>query len=825
MAADDAAVVVTLRANLKDYETALKNAVRMTERAAKSAEAAVSGVGKNAKPDFTPVNDNFQKSANQLANDARIMQFQLNDIFSGLATGQGVRAVQQQMGQIAQQLGGGGMRQAGNILKTALVGMINPINASVVAFGLLATVAASYFQSSEDAAKELDKALKAELDTLNKLREAQGLKPVERGRDQIDMFIAMRDATKAADEAADRLDEKLDEISNTILSMPADAFEGQTATINQLDSALTQLEGSLRTTEDLMDFSRALEAIEKQGNLPEDIQALVKEIIDLASQGALTARNLDQLRDAMEGVSKAEQQATEAVKRFADGLQKMGDIAKEQVSDTQRLLDIYNQIIGQARTMGQVNAANAAFLDASQRIENERVLATPSAGLEYLKSKAANPQIAESLDRLTDAMVTGLVKLFQTLPESARITSGVRTYAEQAKLRADYEAGRGGLAAPPGHSRHEFGKAVDIGAGVDMATLKQAVDATKELETLKGKAYAVDKVHVQLRGTLRDAEEQAANDAQKNIEDQIKATEKRTESYDDLIAKSKEATELLTLEQQEIAKGSTIKEDENYQLIRTRTEQELLNAARREGIELTAKERSEIAAAADAQARAEVALAKTRRSNQDAQKDLQKLEQERLQQIQQINQAASQAVGGFVSDLMNGVDAGEAFNNMLKNIIGSLAQMAVQSLFSSTFGGGAGGGGLIGSLLGIAHGGGTVGLMHHREKRMIPPQVWAGAPRFQSGGVVGLRPGEVPIIAHRGEVVVPSSKVMGSGARAAPTTVSTSLGDVNIDMSGSGMVAANGDDAREFGRNVQKLIQLEMVHQSRPGGLLRKVPG
>ena len=46
MAADDAAVVVTLRANLKDYEAALKSAVRSTERAAAAAEKAISGVGK-----------------------------------------------------------------------------------------------------------------------------------------------------------------------------------------------------------------------------------------------------------------------------------------------------------------------------------------------------------------------------------------------------------------------------------------------------------------------------------------------------------------------------------------------------------------------------------------------------------------------------------------------------------------------------------------------------------------------------------------------------------------------------------------------------------
>jgi len=43
------------------------------------------------------------------------------------------------------------------------------------------------------------------------------------------------------------------------------------------------------------------------------------------------------------------------------------------------------------------------------------------------------------------------------------INSGGRSYAEQAKLYADYRAGRGNLAAPPGTSNHESGNAVDFG--------------------------------------------------------------------------------------------------------------------------------------------------------------------------------------------------------------------------------------------------------------------------------------------------------------------------------------------------------------------------
>ena len=42
------------------------------------------------------------------------------------------------------------------------------------------------------------------------------------------------------------------------------------------------------------------------------------------------------------------------------------------------------------------------------------------------------------------------------------VTDGLRTYAEQAALYAKYKAGTGNLAAPPGTSKHETGRALDL---------------------------------------------------------------------------------------------------------------------------------------------------------------------------------------------------------------------------------------------------------------------------------------------------------------------------------------------------------------------------
>lgn len=59
-----------------------------------------------------------------------------------------------------------------------------------------------------------------------------------------------------------------------------------------------------------------------------------------------------------------------------------------------------------------------------------------------------------------------LVQLAQRLDASARVTSSYRTRAEQTRLYRRYLAGLSRFpAAPPGRSKHEHGRAIDLYAG------------------------------------------------------------------------------------------------------------------------------------------------------------------------------------------------------------------------------------------------------------------------------------------------------------------------------------------------------------------------
>lgn len=73
-----------------------------------------------------------------------------------------------------------------------------------------------------------------------------------------------------------------------------------------------------------------------------------------------------------------------------------------------------------------------------------------------------------------------------------------RDRARQAEYYARYRSGRGGLAAPPGRSRHEGGEATDVPRGGFLDYLHRGGGAQHGLGFLKGSAFIKDPVHVQM---------------------------------------------------------------------------------------------------------------------------------------------------------------------------------------------------------------------------------------------------------------------------------------------------------------------------------------
>lgn len=124
------------------------------------------------------------------------------------------------------------------------------------------------------------------------------------------------------------------------------------------------------------------------------------------------------------------------------------------------------------------------------------------------------------------------------------------------------------------------------------------------------------------------------------------------------------------------------------------------------------------------------------------------------EQLRIGKELATDFASGFARDMRNGVKASEALGNALGRLADRLMDMAINNLVSAAFSGGtAGGGGFLASLFSfIKHDGGVVGA--GGPGRYIHPAYFDDAPRFAMGGMAGLGPDEVPIIAHKDEEII-----------------------------------------------------------------------
>ena len=726
MAADDAAVVVTLRANLKDYEAALKSAVRATERAAKAAEGAIANVGKKGGAGQV-IEANFAKSSAAIANDARVLQFQLNDIFSGIASGQGIRAVQQQLGQISQLLQGTTLLGAARTLGAGLFAMVNPINLAVVAFGVLATVAASYFSTSEKEAKKATDALKKQADELDRLAEKYGA-----------LFPELKRAAQAQRELLDEAEKAI-----AVQKALAAAYEDTTKVVEDLQPSIVELISTIldsgAATDGIADlqeqFSELAEAIDEHRASADDAKAVIDALNKIIqTQGGRVAELATAIRNelvaALAELERASESAGTTLRNALDfqfpgagGALDLTPLIRarqqlELLSDAAEFIKREEGFV--SRAMFDVNAFRVGFgsdtfvdeMGRVQQVTRDTVVTLQQANADLAR------RIPEFQKTITDAIGADLWESLSEQQQAALTSIAYNFGRLPAKVVAALKAGDQGQVA----------KAIsDLAGNPERRAREAAPFGGAPKATSQEKALA----------DLKDW----------NVE-----TQRRIE-LEGQVAEINARVGLTETQRQAQIEGLRIAEEE-------------LNRLRKAGVEVTAEMeagiRSLAQAQADASARSQEAL--------DAQKalvDEQKKSAAELARLQQqLAGLLSSALSGFTRDLMAGRDAGEAFGNMLRNLAGQIADMVIQllvikPLMNALFPGA----GTIGG--GLFEAGGTVGLSGKRDGRQFSPMLWAGAPRYAAGGMVGLRPGEMPIIAHRGEIVVPNARRLAGVGQAA----------------------------------------------------------
>jgi tape measure domain-containing protein len=124
----------------------------------------------------------------------------------------------------------------------------------------------------------------------------------------------------------------------------------------------------------------------------------------------------------------------------------------------------------------------------------------------------------------------------------------------------------------------------------------------------------------------------------------------------------------------------------------------------------------------------------------------------------------SSAFGNFAQQVANGEDEMKALKNSFlqfaADFLLQLSQMILKQLILNALMGMIGGtsfGTAIGVPVGTGHTGGNVGSKRvgsGNSTRRVNPAMFAGALRYHEGGIPGLKPGEVPIIAKQNEEIL-----------------------------------------------------------------------
>jgi hypothetical protein len=253
----------------------------------------------------------------------------------------------------------------------------------------------------------------------------------------------------------------------------------QTASKHSLDAFTNNLdnpEQMAHHARDYIDF-RVKQAQIKFGDDPTIIGRTVEE----AKRDLLKAQtDAVATRDPARALSILEQNRNIAGTQYDDMYGRLRSRADHQIGTDVGLSQVAKATTGGVGLTARLPRETASFFQ-------ERGGASRVDGL--------NPQFADRLKRAAEDYEAG------NPGRRATFVSLVRTRAEQAQAYDRFLTGQGGLAAPPGQSRHEYGYAADIPSGAFLDWLHGNAPRYG-LEFLRGHAFAVDQGHVQVAGGM-----------------------------------------------------------------------------------------------------------------------------------------------------------------------------------------------------------------------------------------------------------------------------------------------------------------------------------
>jgi hypothetical protein len=369
-AVDMQRLVVSMEARFTTFNKELQKLTGSVEKETKKIEGR-----------FKAVNDNLGGQVSNLA-----AQFQ--EIGVQLASGTSPLTVALQQGtQIAAVLGEskGGAAGAVKSLGAAFASVVSPISLATIGIIALGGAAIQYVSGMISDTETLDDKLKTHADLIKQIKDAYG-EAAEGLEDYAKQSTVVLEAQTRASivKLQDELEKLARATARTLSAAPsgqmtnigtievdADAIDQVEAKYDAFASAIRRLQEEAQNgAPNIRAFQSEVAAIANANAGDEKIQKLASEILALSKEAYDVENALDAARRAIGLIGDVASGQVGSVKELKDALTELSKIALPTLTDADKAAEAYKKAIDNARTPGERNQVDAAYLAATQRIKD-----------------------------------------------------------------------------------------------------------------------------------------------------------------------------------------------------------------------------------------------------------------------------------------------------------------------------------------------------------------------------------------------------------------------------------------------------------------------
>lgn len=372
------------------------------------------------------------------------LSFQINDIATGLATGQSpFRVMAQQGGQVVQVMGQRGLGQIIPALGAGIASLISPTTLLLAGITAVGYGATRVFNSMRDDIEDTDEVIKRHDDLIRRIKDAY--KEAEKGAISYgarSRSVLEADLRRNTEDLAAQLQRQSQDVLDFLARRDLQALGTATPLFRDVMAAVEAFRASVEDGEpEVEKFVNRIAEISETDDVTRSQRGFMNALRDTASAALETSEKLEEAREGIAGIGDDADDSAKAIERFNSAFERL-EGGNRTITPRERALRDYEAAIEAATDIGEFARARDAYEARIQRIADLEAAAN-------IQLPAARPRSIDHekrRDPAGDAIRKQREQIDVLIREAAMIgeTNAARARAV-ALLKAEHEIRRIGI--------------------------------------------------------------------------------------------------------------------------------------------------------------------------------------------------------------------------------------------------------------------------------------------------------------------------------------------------------------------------------------------